>query len=332
MPGEEKLSHEYDANSRLTESRQQLPTNTTRVTTRPSSAAAPYNYNSADELEKGTGFTYSYNEVGQRTKTTPPTGSATTYGYDQAGNLISVERPKEGETAEDHRHLQLRRQRPPHFTDHLWHNHLPRPGTPPKRPRYSSPTAPNSYIYGPGGLPIEQISSGGTATYLHHDQQGATRLLTGSTGTVTGKCTYGAYGTPTCEGTTTTSLGYDGQYTSMDTGLIYLRARVYDPATAQFLSVDPLQSAARAPYTYAGDNPLSRLDPSGLVTVGICVSGEVALGIRVGLSVCGQVSYVRRSRRHWNNKRWYRYWGRRLCRDWSAEFKCGTCWRTRRPV
>jgi RHS repeat-associated protein len=30
-------------------------------------------------------------------------------------------------------------------------------------------------------------------------------------------------------------LGYDGQYTSSDTGLIYLRNRVNDPSTAQFL-------------------------------------------------------------------------------------------------
>ena len=39
----------------------------------------------------------------------------------------------------------------------------------------------HSYIYGPYGLPVEQISSGGTVTYLHHDQQGSTRLLIGST-------------------------------------------------------------------------------------------------------------------------------------------------------
>jgi RHS repeat-associated protein len=124
----------------------------------------------------------------------------------------------------------------------------------------------NSYIYGPAGLPTEQISSGGTVSYLHHDQQGSTRLLTGSTGTVTGKCTYGAYGTPTCEGATTTPLGYDGQYTSSDTGLIYLRTRVYDPATAQFLTVDPLVRVTRALYTYGQDNPLNRADLTGLCT------------------------------------------------------------------
>ncbi len=123
-----------------------------------------------------------------------------------------------------------------------------------------------SYVYGPGGLPFEQINNTtGTVSYLHHDQQGSTRLLTGSTGTVTGKCTYGAYGTPTCEGTATTPLGFDGQYTSSDTGLIYLRNRVYDPTTAQFLSADPLEAFTREPYSYAGDNPLNASDPTGLL-------------------------------------------------------------------
>jgi RHS repeat-associated protein len=123
----------------------------------------------------------------------------------------------------------------------------------------------DSYIYGPHNRMVEQISSGGTITYLHHDQQDSTRLMTGSTGTSTGRFTYDSYGNQTGHtGTTTTPLGYDGQYTSSDTGLIYLRARVYDPTTAQFLSVDPAAASTRAPYNYASDNPLSSGDPSGL--------------------------------------------------------------------
>ena len=121
-------------------------------------------------------------------------------------------------------------------------------------------------MYGPAQTSIEQINtSTGTVTYLHHDQAGSTRLLTGSTGTVTGKCTYSAYGTPTCEGTATTPLSYDAQYTNTDTGLIYLRNRVYDPATAQFLSVDPLDAITGERYSYAGDNPVNESDPTGLL-------------------------------------------------------------------
>jgi RHS repeat-associated protein len=122
------------------------------------------------------------------------------------------------------------------------------------------------HVYGPGDLPIEQISSGGTVTYLHHDQQGSTRLLTGSTGTVTGSTTFDAYGNKTgSTGSSTTPLGYDGQYTSSDTGLVYMRARVYDPATAQFLSSDPLKAITGESYAYAGSNPLSASDPTGLI-------------------------------------------------------------------
>ncbi len=122
-------------------------------------------------------------------------------------------------------------------------------------------------------MPIEQINnSTGTVTYLHHDQAGSTRLLTGSTGTVVGKCTYSAYGTPACEGTTTTPLGFDAQYTSSDTGLIYMRARVYDPSTAQFLTVNPLVSRTLAPYSYTGDDPVNEQDRTGLEEeTGYCI-------------------------------------------------------------
>ena len=72
----------------------------------------------------------------------------------------------------------------------------------------------------------------------------------------------------TCEGTVTTPLGYDGQYTTSDTGLVYLRSRQYDPVTAQFTSRDPLARITREPYTYAENNPLNVGDPTGLFSIG----------------------------------------------------------------
>ena len=124
----------------------------------------------------------------------------------------------------------------------------------------------NNYIYGPGGPPVEQINTTtGTTLYLHHDQAGSTRLLTGSTGKTEATFTYDAYGNQTGHtGTATTPLGYDGQYTSADTGLIYLRNRVYDPSTAQFLTRDPLAMQTGEPYSYVRNNPLNGDDRSGL--------------------------------------------------------------------
>jgi RHS repeat-associated protein len=136
-------------------------------------------------------------------------------------------------------------------------------------------------------MTFEWISSRGSSIYLHHDQQDSIRLLTGSAGTTTGSITFDAYGNKLESTGTTSPLGYDAQYTSSDTGLIYLRARTYDPKTAQFLSVDPLVGLTRAPYIYTEDNPMNSTDPTGLW---FGVDDLVASG--VGLVVGGTVSTV----------------------------------------
>jgi len=119
------------------------------------------------------------------------------------------------------------------------------------------------YLYGPDGVPFEQVTTAGTVTYLHADQLGSIRMITGSTGKSVGTATYTAYGTRTTTGTTS-AFGYAGQYTDTETGLQWLRARYYDPTTGQFLTVDPLTAATGARYAYAGGNPITRADPSGL--------------------------------------------------------------------
>ena len=46
-------------------------------------------------------------------------------------------------------------------------------------------------------MPIEQINAENKVQYLHHDEQGSTRLITASTGTTEGTYTYSAYGETT---------------------------------------------------------------------------------------------------------------------------------------
>jgi hypothetical protein len=76
------------------------------------------------------------------------------------------------------------------------------------------------------------VSSEGKVQYLHHDQSGSTRLITGEHGEVLGSYSYGPYGAVEAHtGTATTPLGYDGQCTNSDTGLQYLRAREYEAGT-----------------------------------------------------------------------------------------------------
>ena len=80
------------------------------------------------------------------------------------------------------------------------------------------------------------------------DQLGTTRLLTDSAGVVRGSFSYDAYGNSVgSTGSHSTPLSYAGQYRDAESGLIYLRARYYDPTTGQFLSRDPLVASTRSP-------------------------------------------------------------------------------------
>jgi RHS repeat-associated protein len=123
-----------------------------------------------------------------------------------------------------------------------------------------------NYVYGPGGVPLEQVS-GSTVYYFHHDQLGSTRVLTNSAGATVATYTYDPYGKLTAStGSVTNPFGYAGQYTDAETGFQYLRARYYDPATGGFVSRDPIARMTGAPYAYADSSPLNGTDPSGLDT------------------------------------------------------------------
>jgi RHS repeat-associated protein len=86
-------------------------------------------------------------------------------------------------------------------------------------------------------------------------------------GTLTNAYTYDVYGkTTSASGSQANDFQFAGQQTDV-TGLQYLRARYYDPATGGFLSRDPLaKDAAWAgqPFGYAGANPVNNVDPTGL--------------------------------------------------------------------
>jgi RHS repeat-associated protein len=276
LPGVAEQSYEYDEDNRLIKagagSYEYDPADNPIKT--PTSSNA---FDDADQLEAGTGVGYEYDPLGERVKATPTEGPTTTYAYNQAGNLTAVKRAEEGEApgidetfAYDGTGLMSSRTLG-ESTSHLtWDvsGGLP----------LLLGDGQASYVYGPDGLPIEQIDTEEAPTYYHHDQLGSTRMLTNATGEVTAKFTYDAYGgLEASSGSQATPLGYAGQYTLAQSGLQYLRARVYDPVTGQFLTRDPLEEVTREPYVYAYDNPLNRTDPSGRIAGAAagCAVGEV---------------------------------------------------------
>lgn len=122
-----------------------------------------------------------------------------------------------------------------------------------------------NYLYDDANIPIEQIDSTGATMYYQQDQYGSTRLLTNDEGSAGATYSYDPYGNLTAKsGTEDTPLRWNGQNQDADTGLYYLRARYYDPQTAQFITKDPLAYITQALYAYAENNPLNAMDPLGL--------------------------------------------------------------------
>ena len=91
-------------------------------------------------------------------------------------------------------------------------------------------------------------------------------LLDDEDGYIRGSYDYDPYGnTEQASGYADTPLRFGGQYQDDETGLIYLRARYQDPATNQFLTVDPIVAQTRSAYGYANNDGVNAGDPTGLI-------------------------------------------------------------------
>ena len=126
----------------------------------------------------------------------------------------------------------------------------------------------NTYVYGLGR--ISSTDGAGNQTYYTSDGLGSTADLTDASATKTDGYTYDAFGAPThSPGGSPQPFGFTGQQTDADSGLQYLRARYYDPATGRFISQDREAGSIYSPitqdrYSYTGANPTSRSDPLGM--------------------------------------------------------------------
>ncbi len=126
------------------------------------------------------------------------------------------------------------------------------------------------YIYDLGLLHEE---TGGVVRYYHFDRRGDTVLLTNNSATVTGTAAYGVYGEMvSSSGTLATPFLFNGRWGVQTdaNGLYYHRARYYHPSLRRFLNQDVMlgsitNGASMNRFAYANGNPVSMIDPFGLM-------------------------------------------------------------------
>jgi RHS repeat-associated protein len=126
------------------------------------------------------------------------------------------------------------------------------------------------YLYA-GGQRVASIKDYGTPeqeiTYFHQDHLGGIALATDEEGVVVQVNDYYPFGSSLLTSQlTSTEVNHsftDKEYEE-DLGLYYFEARWMDTNTGRFVSPDPLDGMT---YTYAANNPLIIIDPTGLYEV-----------------------------------------------------------------
>jgi len=106
-------------------------------------------------------------------------------------------------------------------------------------------------------------------TYYHYDGLGSTRNLTNGSGQEMASYTYDAFGAVRyMTGSSANEFTFTGEQIDGQLGLLYLRARYYDPDIGRFTSRDWLPGVESIPqtlnrYPYVRNNPVNAIDPSG---------------------------------------------------------------------
>ncbi len=249
--------------------------------------SATYAHDAANRLNADTAFDYAYDNNGNMIrKTLRAGGNVTTYSYDSENRLTSVQAGTG--TVYSYRYDGFGR----------------------RISKLVAGTSTSQYIYdglaiateysGVGALvaaytngenidELLSIRRGGISAFAQKDHLG-TVLRVFSAASVLHSIQLDSFGVEIgSTGSSQSPYGFTGREVDPESGLLYYRARYYDPAIGRFLSEDPIRfRGGRNFYSYARNNPGRFIDPLGLYTEYNSTTGQYthvdpATGVRTPL-------------------------------------------------
>ena len=120
------------------------------------------------------------------------------------------------------------------------------------------------------------MTRGGQSYFYHTDHLGSVRLLTDAAGAVANRYDYDAFGNweATSYETVANPYAFTARERDAESGLMFYRARYYDPKIGRFISEDPIgfEGEDLNLYRYVWNDPTIGIDPTGTFSL-------IALGI-----------------------------------------------------
>jgi RHS repeat-associated protein len=208
-----------------------------------------YSYDATDQLTEAGGVSYGYDENGNQIER-----GSDTFAWDHENRLTDTDIDSVvGSYAYNGGALRVSRTVGANTVDYVW-------DVGSSIPVVLQDNEDNTYVYGLDL--ISRTDGGGDQEYYLTDGLGSTTGLTDDTGDLVDEYQYDVFGAVRDHsGTSPSEFTFTGEQND-PTGLEYLRARYYDPATGRFLGRDPVPYIQR--YAYAGSNPVNLTDPTGL--------------------------------------------------------------------
>ncbi len=273
----ETRTYVYDPEDRLTEDRLTAGSGTTNTLV--------YDLNGNRTKLNTTAYLYTANtnrltKVGTKVVTLDPSGNTTqdnlsyNYTYDAAGRLKEARSGKTLKGTYTYNHQHQRTRKVAGKTTTVYHYGL--------NGEILAETTPTgtlirAYVHD-DSAPIAQVTKGTTDTlaYLHADAFGTPRIATDAARSMVWRYDGNAFGdtlpNEDPDGNrkkTTVNLRFPGQYYDAETKLHYNWHRYYDPRIGRYVTSDPIGlEGGLNTYAYVGGNPLTEVDPEGLLPFG----------------------------------------------------------------
>ncbi|MDH5557842.1 MAG: hypothetical protein OEZ03_10855, partial [Alphaproteobacteria bacterium] len=141
------------------------------------------------------------------------------------------------------------------------------------------------------------MTRGGQSYFYGVDHLGSVRLVTDAAGAVANRYDYDAFGNweATSYETVANPFGFTARERDAESGLMFYRARYYDPEIGRFISEDPIgfEAGDLNLYRYVYNNTVILTDPTGQLTAMqvhtiVTVAGAVAVA---GNNIFRQLRY-----------------------------------------